>query len=78
MFRFPWFTKRKNSSKEKAFVDAVDQAVQSSMVAALKELYAGYFGPPYYAVEGAREELIKRIKALPQVEKVILGVEDET
>ena len=35
-----------------------------------------HFGPPYYrGVEGAKEELIKRINSLSVAEKAIYGVE---
>ena len=46
-----------------------------NVVNILKELYAR--DEEYYDVEGAKEELIRRIKELPKVEKVLYGINEE-
>jgi len=50
----------------------------TSAVAALKEIYEDYpFFEPYYAVAGAKDELISRIKKLSKVEKAVYGIEED-
>jgi hypothetical protein len=42
----------------------------------LKEIYGNWF-TPYYEVEGAKEELIRRIKALNPAEKALYGTSED-
>lgn len=42
----------------------------NNLVSVLKELY----GADYYDVVGAKEELIRRIKNLPEIDRLLLGI----
>jgi len=47
-----------------------------SVLSALKEIYGGWVRQ-YYHVEGAKEELLRRIKELPLAEKVMYGISED-
>lgn len=47
--------------------------IQNLLANMLKDLY-GF--PEYYEVEGAKEELIRRIKELSKAEKALYGIEE--
>jgi hypothetical protein len=63
---------------ESSFVDAARYAMQAKMTSLLllKELYADW-GPQYYEVEGAHEELLRLIKELAPVEKALYGISED-
>lgn len=50
--------------------------VNSGLSGILKEIYADW-GPSYYEVEGAHEELLRLIKELAPVEKALYGISED-
>lgn len=49
----------------------------NSLSGILKDLYSDWL-PHYYEVDGAKEELIRRIKTLSKAEQILYGIDVET
>lgn len=61
---------------EGALVAAAKTMINQGMTSILKDLYADW-GSSYYNVEGAKEELMARIKKLSLCEKVLYGISED-